>query len=72
MAKVAPARRSLAGRDHIRTLLAEHGKLDNGWLVINGTMSDQQVMPLRDAPERCPYFAIVIVHGHGRRPANDM
>ena len=56
----------------IRTLLAEHGKLDNGWLVINGTMSDQQVMPLRDAPERCPYFAIVIVHGQGRRPANDM
>ena len=56
----------------IRALLAEHGKLDNGWLVVNGTMADQQVMPLRDAPERCPYFAIVIVHGQGRRPANDM
>ena len=56
----------------IRALLAEHGKLDNGWLVVNGTMADQQVMPLRDAPERCPYFAIVIVHGNGRRPANDM
>lgn len=56
----------------IRGVLAELGKLDQGWLVINGTMADQQVMPLRDAPERCPYFAIVIVHGRGRRPANDM
>ena len=56
----------------IRGLLAELGKLDQGWLVINGTMADQQVMSLRNAPERCPYFAIVIVHGQGRRPANDM
>lgn len=56
----------------IRTLLAESGKLDQAWLVINGTMADQQVMPLSDAPEPCPYFSIVIVHGQGRRPANDM
>ena len=56
----------------IRGLLTELDKLDQGWLVINGTMADQQVMRLRDAPERCPYFAIVIVHGQGRRPANDM
>lgn len=56
----------------IRTALTEMGKLDQGWLVINGTMSDQEVMPLSKAPERCPYFAIVIVHGQGRRPANDM
>ena len=56
----------------IRTLLTESGKLDQAWLVINGTMADQQVMPLRDALEPCPYFSIVIVHGQGRRPANDM
>lgn len=56
----------------IRSLLAEYGKLDQGWLVVNGTMGDQQVMRLADAPERCPYFSIVIVHGNGRRPANDM
>jgi precorrin-2/cobalt-factor-2 C20-methyltransferase len=56
----------------IRALLSEQGKLDRAWLVINGTMSDQQVMPLSDAPERCPYFAIIVVHGQGRRPANDM
>ncbi|QIL79239.1 precorrin-2 C(20)-methyltransferase [Diaphorobacter sp. HDW4A] len=56
----------------IRALLTELGKLEQGWLVINGTMAEQQVMPLRDAPERCPYFAIVIVHGQGRRPASDM
>ena len=40
------------------------------WLTMEG--ADGKVMPLRDAPERCPYFAIVIVHGQGRRPANDM
>lgn len=56
----------------IRGLLAEAGKLDQSWLVINGTMADEAVMPLRDAPDRCPYFAIVIVHGQGRRPADDM
>lgn len=56
----------------IRTLLTELDKLDQAWLVINGTMADQQVMPLRDAPAHCPYFSIVIVHGQGRRPANDM
>lgn len=56
----------------IRALLAGQGKLDQAWLVINGTMADQQVMPLHAAPERCPYFSIVIVHGQGRRPANDM
>lgn len=56
----------------IRALLAEQGKSEQAWLVINGTMADQQVMPLQAAPERCPYFSIVIVHGQGRRPANDM
>ena len=56
----------------IRALLSEQGKLERAWLVINGTMSDQQVMPLSGAPERCPYFAIIVVHGQGRRPANDM
>lgn len=56
----------------IRQLLSDEGKLAQSWLVINGTMADQQVMPLRDAPDSCPYFAIIIVHGQGRRPANDM
>lgn len=56
----------------IRQLLQDEGKLAQSWLVINGTMADQQIMPLQSAPDRCPYFAILIVHGHGRRPANDM
>ena len=56
----------------VRDLLTRAGKLEQSWLVINGTMADQQLMPLAQAPERCPYFAIVIVHGQGRRPANDM
>lgn len=58
--------------NRVRDLLTRAGKLDQSWLVINGTMADEQLMPLAQAPERCPYFAIVIVHGQGRRPANDM
>ena len=56
----------------VRDLLTRAGKLEQSWLVINGTMADEQLMPMAQAPERCPYFAIVIVHGQGRRPANDM
>ena len=58
--------------NRVRDLLTRAGKLEQSWLVINGTMADEQLMPLAQAPERCPYFAIVIVHGQGRRPANDM
>lgn len=55
----------------VRRALAAAGKLEAAWLVERGTMADQRVQPLTqvDAAD-CPYFAIVIVHGHGRRPVS--
>ena len=55
----------------VRRALAAAGKLEAAWLVERGTMADQRVQPLAqvDAAD-CPYFAIVIVHGHGRRPVS--
>ena len=53
----------------IRRALQRSGRLDAAWLVEAGTMPGQKVMRLADAPDdQCPYFAIVLVHGHGRRP----
>ncbi|WP_444668098.1 precorrin-2 C(20)-methyltransferase [Cereibacter changlensis] len=52
----------------IRRALASAGRLDQAWLVERGTMPGQRVAMLAEAPEDCPYFAIVLVHGQGRRP----
>ncbi|UGA45764.1 precorrin-2 C(20)-methyltransferase [Bradyrhizobium quebecense] len=52
----------------IRRALASVGRLDDAWLVERGTMPDQRVARLADLGEAdCPYFAIVLVHGLGRR-----
>ncbi|MGY3483274.1 precorrin-2/cobalt-factor-2 C20-methyltransferase [Bradyrhizobium sp. USDA 4011] len=52
----------------IRRALASAGRLDDAWLVERGTMPDQRVARLADIAEAdCPYFAIVLVHGLGRR-----
>ena len=52
--------------------LAAAGKLDDAWLVERGTMPDQRVAKLSEvADDDCPYFAIVLVHGQGRRPEAD-
>ncbi|MCA1398603.1 precorrin-2 C(20)-methyltransferase [Bradyrhizobium sp. BRP56] len=52
----------------IRRALASAGRLDDAWLVERGTMPDQRVARLADVGEAdCPYFAIVLVHGQGRR-----
>ncbi|MCC8952280.1 precorrin-2 C(20)-methyltransferase [Bradyrhizobium sp. Pear77] len=52
----------------IRRALAAAGRLDDAWLVERGTMPDQRVARLADLAEAdCPYFAIVLVHGQGRR-----
>ncbi|NUB46769.1 precorrin-2 C(20)-methyltransferase [Fertoebacter nigrum] len=53
----------------VRRALAAAGRLQDAWLVERGTMPGQRVARL-DAVEAadCPYFAIVLVHGHGRRP----
>ena len=53
----------------IKRALAVAGRLDAAWLVERGTMPSQRIARLVDvAEEDCPYFAIVLVHGQGRRP----
>lgn len=49
--------------------LAAVGRLDAAWLVERGTMPNERVARLAAVdPADCPYFAIVLVHGQGRRP----
>lgn len=53
----------------VRRALEAAGRLDQAWLVERGTMPGQRVVPLAQVDTAdCPYFAIVLVHGHGRRP----
>ena len=53
----------------VRRALQRAGRLDAAWLVERGTMKGQTVQMLKDAGEEAsPYFAIVLVHGNGRRP----
>ena len=53
----------------IRAALAATGRLDDAWLIERGTMPDQRMARLADVDAAdCPYFAIVMVHGRGRRP----
>ena len=53
----------------IRRALQATGRLEQAWLVERGTMPGQSVLPLSQVNGNdCPYFAIVLVHGQGRRP----
>lgn len=53
----------------VRRALARAGRLDAAWLVERGTMPGQRVQRLATVDDAdCPYFAIVLVHGQGRRP----
>lgn len=53
----------------IRRALMVSGRLDAAWLVESGTMPNQRIQRLVEADAtQCPYFAIVLVHGQGRRP----
>jgi precorrin-2/cobalt-factor-2 C20-methyltransferase len=52
----------------VRRALASVGRLDDAWLVERGTMPGERVARLVEVDEAdCPYFAIVLVHGKGRR-----
>ena len=52
----------------VRRALASAGRLDEAWLIERGTMPGERVARLKDIEATdCPYFAIVLVHGHGRR-----
>lgn len=53
----------------VRRALERAGRLDQAWLVERGTMPGQRVARLAEVDATdCPYFAMVLVHGHGRRP----
>lgn len=53
----------------IRRALAATGRLSDAWLIERGTMPGERVLRLTEIDdEECPYFAIVMVHGQGRRP----
>lgn len=54
--------------DKLKRALIAAGRLDTAWLVEHGTMADQRVHRLAEAPARVPYFSIAVVHGQGRRP----
>ena len=52
----------------IRRALTAAGRLEEAWLIERGTMPGERVARLRDVDAtECPYFAIVLVHGQGRR-----
>lgn len=52
----------------IRAALRATGKLEAAFLVESGTMPNQRIRRLAEVEGECPYFAIVLVHGQGRRP----
>ncbi|MEM9968430.1 MAG: precorrin-2 C(20)-methyltransferase [Pseudomonadota bacterium] len=53
----------------VKRALHAAGRLENAWLVEKGTMPGERVAKLADTVDQdCPYFAIVLVHGQGRRP----
>lgn len=53
----------------VRRALDRAGRLSQAWLIERGTMPGQRITPLAEATGAdCPYFALVVVHGHGRRP----
>jgi precorrin-2/cobalt-factor-2 C20-methyltransferase len=53
----------------VRRALEAADRLNGAWLVERGTMPTQRVIPLSQVDgSDCPYFAVVLVHGHGRRP----
>ena len=52
----------------VRRALQSAGRLSDAWLIERGTMPGERVARLADIDETdCPYFAIVLVYGHGRR-----
>jgi precorrin-2/cobalt-factor-2 C20-methyltransferase len=53
----------------VKRALKAAGKLDDAWLVEKGSMSGERIARLAEIEDDdCPYFAIVLVHGQGRRP----
>lgn len=52
----------------VRQALEAAGRLGSAWLIERATMPGERVVRLADMEEtECPYFAVVLVHGRGRR-----
>jgi precorrin-2/cobalt-factor-2 C20-methyltransferase len=52
----------------VRSALTSAGRLADAWLVERGKMPGERLVRLVEFDEaECPYFAIVLVHGQGRR-----
>ena len=52
--------------EHTAEFIARHSAEAIAWLVERGTMPGQRVARLSEVEDHdCPYFAIVLVHGHG-------
>jgi len=54
--------------DKLRRALAHAGREDDAWLIEYAAMRQERVQPFNDVGESVPYFSIVLIHGHGRRP----
>lgn len=52
----------------LRRALTAAGRQDQAWLVEYASMPEQRVRRLADADQVAPYFAILLIHGQGRRP----
>jgi precorrin-2/cobalt-factor-2 C20-methyltransferase len=53
----------------VRRALTACGLVQRAFYVERGSMAGEIVMPLNEKPDDvAPYFAIVLVHGQGRRP----
>jgi precorrin-2/cobalt-factor-2 C20-methyltransferase len=48
--------------------LVAAGRMERAVLIEYAAMPEERVMPFADAPEKLPYFSIVVIHGQGRRP----
>jgi precorrin-2/cobalt-factor-2 C20-methyltransferase len=52
----------------LRRAVTAAGRADAAWLVEHAAMPGQRVTRLVEADTITPYFAILLIHGHGRRP----
>ncbi|WP_294391411.1 precorrin-2 C(20)-methyltransferase [uncultured Sphingomonas sp.] len=52
----------------LRRAIAAAGRMEAAWLVEYAAMPEQRVVPLTQTGDVAPYFAIVLIHGQGRRP----
>lgn len=52
----------------LRRAVCAAGREESAWVVEHAAMPEQRVTRLMEAGETAPYFAILLIHGNGRRP----